>query len=68
MVVSGETADDPLYIPEISKVQASLQRHGVLYVGDCKILSITPLLLTSTTRIKGLIRLLSTGLQCNLVN
>jgi len=35
-VVSGETADDPLYVPEISKVQASLQRHGVLYVGDCK--------------------------------
>lgn len=35
-IVSGETADDPLYVPEIRKVQASLQCHGVLYVGDCK--------------------------------
>jgi transposase len=35
-VVSGERADDPLYVPEIRKVQASLGRHGVLYVGDGK--------------------------------
>ena len=35
-VVSGECADDPLYVPEIRKVRACLQRHGVLYVGDCK--------------------------------
>nr|WP_200283176.1 hypothetical protein [Rhabdochromatium marinum] len=35
-VVSGEQADDPLYVPEIRKVQATLQRPGVLYVGDCK--------------------------------
>jgi len=35
-VVSGDCADDPLYVPEIRRVQASLQRHGVLYVGDCK--------------------------------
>lgn len=35
-IVSGEKADDPLYIPEIRKVQESLQRPGVLYVGDCK--------------------------------
>jgi len=35
-IVSGNKADDPLYIPEIKKVQASLQRQGVLYVGDCK--------------------------------
>jgi transposase len=34
--VSGECADDPLYVPEIRKVQASLGEHGVLYVGDCK--------------------------------
>ena len=32
-VVSGERADDPLYVPEIRKVQASLGQHGVLY-GD----------------------------------
>ena len=35
-VVGGECADDPLYVPEIRKVQACLQRHGVLHVGDCK--------------------------------
>ena len=35
-IVSGERADDPLYVPEIRKVQASLGQHGVLYVGDCK--------------------------------
>jgi len=35
-VVSGERADDPLYVPEIRKVQACLGQHGVLYVGDCK--------------------------------
>src|SRR5664280_1099179 len=35
-IVSGECADDPLYVPEIRKVQASLGQHGVLYVGDCK--------------------------------
>ena len=35
-IVSGECADDPLYVPEIRKVQASLQEHGLLYIGDCK--------------------------------
>ena len=35
-VVSGERADDPLYIPCIERVQASVGRHGLLYVGDCK--------------------------------
>lgn len=35
-VVSGECADDPLYVPEMRKVRACIQRHGVLYVGDCK--------------------------------
>jgi transposase len=35
-VVSGERADDPLYIPCIERVQSSLGRHGVLFVGDCK--------------------------------
>lgn len=35
-IVSGECADDPLYVPEIRKVQASLGQHGLLYVGDCK--------------------------------
>jgi transposase len=35
-VVSGERADDPLYVPCIERVQASVGRHGLLYVGDCK--------------------------------
>jgi transposase len=35
-VVSGERADDPLYVPEIQRVQTSLGRRGVTYVGDCK--------------------------------
>jgi transposase len=39
-VVSGERADDPLYVPEIRKVQASLGPQGVLYVGDCKMASL----------------------------
>jgi transposase len=38
-VVSGERADDPLYVPCIRRVQASVGRHGLLYVGDCKMAS-----------------------------
>jgi transposase len=35
-VVSGERADDKLYMPAIQQVSASLDEHGLLYVGDCK--------------------------------
>ena len=35
-VVSGEQADDPLYIPIIDRVLACLGRQGLLFVGDCK--------------------------------
>src|SRR5919108_4925123 len=35
-VVSGDRADDPLYLPCITRLQASLGRRGLLYVGDCK--------------------------------
>lgn len=35
-VVSGNQADDPLYVPAIEQVRAVLNRSGVLYVGDCK--------------------------------
>jgi transposase len=35
-VVAGQRADDPLYIPAISRVRQSLGRRGLLYVGDCK--------------------------------
>ena len=38
-VVSGERADDPLSIPGIERVQASLGRRVLLYVGDCKMAS-----------------------------
>lgn len=34
--LSGERADDPLYIPAIRRVRESLQRRGLLYIGDCK--------------------------------
>ena len=36
VVVSGEQADDPLYVPAIQRVQQSLGRRGLLHVGDCK--------------------------------
>jgi transposase len=35
-VVSGERADDPLYVPCIARGQQSLGRSGLLFVGDCK--------------------------------
>lgn len=35
-VVSGNRADDPLYVPAIRQVQGHLGHRGVLYVGDCK--------------------------------
>lgn len=34
-VLSGEHADDPLYLPALTQVRTSLPR-GLLYVGDCK--------------------------------
>jgi transposase len=35
-VVSGEQADDPLYMPVIDRVLTCLRRTGLLFVGDCK--------------------------------
>ena len=35
-VVSGQQADDPLYVPEIGKVQRTLKQAGMTYIGDCK--------------------------------
>jgi transposase len=35
-VVPGQRADDPLYVPAITRVREGLARHGLLYVGDCK--------------------------------
>jgi transposase len=39
-VVSGNCADDPLYVPEIQRVQASLARHGLTYIGDAKMAAV----------------------------
>lgn len=35
-VWSGERADDGLYCPLIERLEASLKRSGLLFVGDCK--------------------------------
>lgn len=35
-VLSGEHADDPVYLPIIARVRNGLQQKGLLYVGDCK--------------------------------
>lgn len=40
VVASGETADDPLYQPVITQVRQGVQRSGLLYVGDCKLLAL----------------------------
>jgi transposase len=34
--VPGQCADDPLYVPAITRVREGLGRRGLLYVGDCK--------------------------------
>jgi transposase len=35
-VLSGQCADDPLYLPVIARVRAGLVQRGLLYIGDCK--------------------------------
>jgi transposase len=40
-VVAGNVADDPLYLPAIKQVSQSLQGHGMLYVGDCKMAALS---------------------------
>jgi transposase len=35
-VLSGEHADDPVYLPIIARMRDGLQQKGLLYVGDCK--------------------------------
>ena len=35
-VLSGERADDGLYIPLIDRIHAGLNQKGLLFVGDCK--------------------------------
>ena len=35
-VLSGEQADDPLYVPAIQQVRQGVGRRGLLYIGDSK--------------------------------
>lgn len=35
-ILSGNTADDPLYIPAIKSVRESIPGKGLFYIGDCK--------------------------------
>src|SRR2546425_8720472 len=35
-VLSGERADDGLYIPAIDRIRKGLNKSGLLFVGDCK--------------------------------
>ena len=39
-VVAGHRADDRLYIPAIDQVRTGLSCRGLLYIGDCKIMSL----------------------------
>jgi transposase len=39
-IVAGNTADDPLYLPEIAKVRKIAQITGLTYIGDCKMAAI----------------------------
>lgn len=39
-VVSGEKADDPLYIPAIEQVRRGVGPGGLLYIGDCKLMAL----------------------------
>ncbi len=39
-MLSGEKADDPLYVPAIKRVRETLLTRGLLYIGDCKMAAI----------------------------
>lgn len=40
-IVSGQRADDGLYIPAIQQAQRTLLQAGLLYVGDCKMAALS---------------------------
>lgn len=40
-VVSGEQADDGLYIPAYQQIASTLNKRGLLFVGDCKMSSLS---------------------------
>jgi transposase len=35
-ILPGNSADDPLYLPAVEQVRKSINKRGLLYVGDCK--------------------------------
>uniref|UniRef100_UPI003750F0D0 IS1634 family transposase n=1 Tax=Armatimonas sp. TaxID=1872638 RepID=UPI003750F0D0 len=35
-IVAGNSADDPLYLPAVEQVRKSVDKRGLLFVGDCK--------------------------------
>lgn len=39
-IVPGNSADDPLYLPLLTRVRSQLRRQGLLYTGDCKMAAI----------------------------
>jgi transposase len=39
-VVEGNLADDPLYVPAIEQVRQGIGERGLLYIGDCKMMSL----------------------------
>jgi transposase len=40
-VVPGNAADDPLYVPIIERLCADWQTRGLLFIGDCKLASLS---------------------------
>jgi transposase len=48
-VVSGERADDDLYVPVIAQVLKVLEKTGLLFVGDCKMSALATRLYVQTT-------------------
>ncbi|NEP61014.1 MAG: IS1634 family transposase [Symploca sp. SIO2G7] len=40
-IVAGNKADDPLYIPAVNRVRKTLNKSGLLYVGDCKMAALS---------------------------
>ncbi len=38
-ILSGDKADDPLYMPAVKRLRSTLRRSGLLYIGDSKMSS-----------------------------
>ena len=50
VVVAGNSADDPLYIPAIQEVQRAFGTGGKTYVGDCKMAALGTRAYVASTR------------------